>query len=372
MTDRTATRITTADGQAVTVTSRSAAVTDRAARYFGSWWNAAPARPPISGALVSADVDPNAYEDMAVVGVGHDIAECDYAGSPMLHARHADGSVTAVQSGERLAYRWNPSQRRLRIGGDDETRVATAAARLAREVVRGMLLVEGWRILHASAVTRADGATLLTLGDKGAGKTTTAFLLARAGWRLLANDRVFVRPENGYVRVLPWPSAAACGFGLLDALGLFEHVADRLRSGELMHPTQDQRVTDALLAGRHEPLWRADGKEMKPQFFPDQLDTWLGMPLATEGRAAGLLFPQIVPDDEPRLIDGPRRLADTDFFSARTEDRYPDVFGLLPMADASRDLTDRLAALPHQALVLGHDTSADGALLERTADALLV
>ncbi len=138
-----------------------------------------------------------------------------------------------------------------------------------------------------------------------------------------------------------------------------------------MHPTQDQRVTDALLAGRREPLWRANGKEMKPQFFPDQLDTWLGMTLATEGRAAGLLFPQITPGGEPRLLDEPRRLGEADFFTAGTEDRYPDVFGLLPMTGGSAGLADRLAALPHQALALGHDTSANATLLEKTADALL-
>ncbi|MFI0923374.1 hypothetical protein [Streptomyces sp. NPDC021012] len=371
MTDRTATRIATADGQAVTVTSRSATVTDWAARYFGSWWNAVPAEPPISGALVSADVDSDEYEDIAATVLPHDPDEADYAGSPMLHIRHEGGSVTAVQSGERLAYRWDPALRRLRIAGHDETAVATAAARLAREIVRGMLLVDGWQILHASAVTRDDGATLLTLGDKGAGKTTTAFLLARTGWRLLANDRVFVRTGHGHVRVLPWPSAAACGFGLLDALGLFEPVADRLRAGEPMHPTQDQRVTDALLAGRREPLWRANGKEMKPQFFPDQLDAWLGMPLATEGRAAGLLFPRITPDDEPQLIVEPRRLGEADFFTAGTEDRYPDVFGLLPLTGGASGLADRLGVLPHQALTLGHDTAANAALLGKTAAGLL-
>ncbi|MGA4840996.1 hypothetical protein [Streptomyces sp. G45] len=42
----------------------------------------------------------------------------------------------------------------------------------------------------------------------------------RAGWRLLADDRVLVRPDGDGVRVLPWPSAAAIGVGLLDALGL--------------------------------------------------------------------------------------------------------------------------------------------------------
>ncbi|MFJ3784699.1 hypothetical protein [Streptomyces sp. NPDC090093] len=349
MTDRTAIRIATADGQAVTITSRSAAVTDWATRYFGSWWNAAPAEPPISGALVSADIDTDAYEDMAasVFGHGSEPDKADYAGSPMLHARHGNGGVIAVQTEERLAYRWEPSFRRMRIAGADETGVATAATRLAREVVRGMLLVEGWQILHASAVTRTDGATLLVLGDKGAGKTTTAFLLARAGWRLLADDRVFVRPEDGHVRVLPWPSAAACGFGLLDALDLFEPVAERLRGGEQMHPTQGQQVTDALLAGRREPLRKANGKEMKPRFFPDQLRPWLGMALATEGRAAGLLSPRIVSGEGPRLVDEPCRLGEADFFTSDTEDRHPDVFGLLPMTGGSAGLVSGLSALSH-------------------------
>ncbi|MGC0334874.1 hypothetical protein RKD23_007951 [Streptomyces sp. SAI-170] len=371
MTARTATRIATSDGQAVTVTSHTAAVTDWAARYFGSWWNAVPSEPPVTGPVVSADVDPGEHAALAGAVLERDPGEADYAGSPMHYSRNDDGTVTAVQTAAQLAYQWNPSIRRMRIAGVDDTAVATAASRLARELVRGMLIVDGWQILHASAVTRDDGATLLTLGDKGAGKTTTAFLLARAGWRLLANDRVFARVVDGQVRVLPWPSAAACGFGLLDALGLFEPVADRLRTGQLMHPTQDQRVTDALLAGHREPLWKANGKEMKPQFFPDQLDSWLGMTLATEGTAAGLLFPQITPGTEPRLIGEARQLGDGDFFTAGTEDRYPDVFGLLPLIGPVPGLADQLAALPHQALTLTHDTAANAALLEKTAAQLL-
>ncbi|MFE5614162.1 hypothetical protein [Streptomyces sp. NPDC056524] len=371
MTDLTATRIATADGQAVTVTSHSTAVTDWAARYFGPWWNAAPAEPPITGPVVSADVDPEEVVRLAAGVAQQQPTESEYAGTSMLHARSEDGTVTAVQPEGELGYRWDPSVRRLRIAGSDEIAVATAASRLARELVRGMLLVEGWQILHASAVTRDDGRTLLTLGDKGAGKTTTAILLARAGWRLLANDRVFARVETGRVRVLPWPSAAAFGFGLLDALDLFDPVAARLRAGELMHPTQDQRVTDALLAGRREPLWRANQKEMKPQFFPDQLDTWLGMRLTTEGTAAGLLFPQIEPGTAPQITDEPRGLTAADFFTAGTEDRYPDVFGLLPMTGAIPGLVDQLAALPHQSLALSHDTAASAALLEKTAASLL-
>ncbi|MFC8096976.1 hypothetical protein [Streptomyces sp. NPDC057363] len=99
-------------------------------------------------------------------------------------------------------------------------------------------------MLHASAVVQ-DGRTVLTFGGKGAGKTTTALALAsRHGYGLLANDRVFVRPgERGGVDVLPWPSAAAVGLGLLEALGWFETARERLEAGEALHPTQDKRVT---------------------------------------------------------------------------------------------------------------------------------
>src|SRR5690606_31123874 len=165
--------------------------------------------------------------------------------------------------------------------------VATATARLAREMLRGLLLRDGWAVLHASAVVAEDGRTVLTLGRKGAGKTTTALALAgRHGCGLLANDRVFVRAnDRGGVDVLPWPSAAALGLGLLDALGWFEICRERLQAGEALHPTQDGRVTEALLAGRREPLW-AGGKELKVQVFPDQFPGWFGVPLAAEGQAA--------------------------------------------------------------------------------------
>jgi hypothetical protein len=373
MTDIHATRISTADGQAVTVTSRTPAVTDWAARYFGSWWNAAPADAalPAAGPTVSADIDPDEVAQLTAHVDQQQPAEIEYAGSTMLHTRAPDGTVTAVQPGDGLAYRWDPADRRLRIAGTEATPVATAASRLARELVRGMLLAEGWQILHASAVTRPDGATLLTLGGKGAGKTTTAFLMARSGWRLLANDRVFARVEDGRVRVLPWPSAAAFGLGLLGALDLIEPVAERLRDGQLMHPTQHPRVTAALLEGRREPLWKPNGKEMKPQFFPDQLDSWLGMTLATEGDAVGLLFPRIRPDAEPGLTDEARPLSETDFFTAGTEDRYPDVFGLLPLTGHDPALTDRLTHLRHQAVTLTHDTNASATVLEKAAAQLL-
>ncbi|MFB7359454.1 hypothetical protein [Streptomyces gardneri] len=360
-----AVRITTADGQAVTVTSTTDTVPNWATRYLGSWWSAEPTT-LIDGPTVSADLDEAELMALANVVEQGNADTVEYAGAALRVAR--DGQlVTAVQENRSLAYRWDEEWKLLRIVGTDETEIATAAARLARELLRAQLLDEDWAILHASAVTSADGdgATILTLGDKGAGKTTTALTLARAGRQLLANDRVFARvDEHGVVQVLPWPSAAAFGFGLLDALDLFETVRTRLASGEQMHPTQHQKVTDALLAGRREPLWKANGKELKPQLWPDQLTSWLSMPLATKGHAVGILYPQITACAAPRLTESSRGVQPGDFFDETTEDRYPDIFGLLPTPGDRTFLREHLDALSHQGLVMNHDPAANATILK--------
>lgn len=368
----TATRIHV-DTAAVTVASQTEAVTDWSRRYFGPWWNAAASDTPgpggfADGGLVLADVDPARVDDIAalVTDYGHD--ETTYANARTLVARH-DGITHAVQPDERIGYQADGL--RLVIVGDHAEPVAVAAARLARELVRGQLLSDGWTVLHASAATQ-NGDAVLALGDKGAGKTTTALLLARAGWGLLANDRVFVRPEgDGRVRVLPWPSAAAIGLGLLDATGLYYPVREKVLAGEQFHPTQHPKVTGALRDGRREPLWREDGKELKPQFFPDQLSTWLGLTLSTSATAAGLLFPAVNPEATPALVEGDRGVTEADVFTSKTEDRYPDIFGLTPTTvTGAETLTEHLARLPRRSLVLSHDTDANAALLAKTAEEL--
>ncbi|MEW1547327.1 hypothetical protein [Streptomyces tsukubensis] len=373
MTETTYTTRITAAGHSVTVTSHLLAVTAWSTRYFGPWWNAtAPDRSSTAettGPVVVADVAPTETSQLTAVVLDQPHGQILYAGSTLVHRCEADYTVTAAQPGLNLAYQYEPAGGRLRVVGAEDTSVAAAAARLARELLRGRLLADGWQILHASAAVK-DGDTVLTLGGKGAGKTTTGLLLARAGWSLLANDRVFIRPDSdhGGLRVLPWPAASAIGLGLLDALGLYDDVRNRVIAGQQLHPTQHQRVTDALAEGSCAPLWNETGKELKPQFFPDQLTTWLGMPLATEGRAARVLFPRINPDTAPAVIGDGRELTAADFFTEGTEDRYPDVFGLLPArGDNGRarrdDLAHRLSGLPRHGVTLGHDTQLNTAFL---------
>ncbi|MEV0446193.1 hypothetical protein AB0I84_39740 [Streptomyces spectabilis] len=356
-----ATRIATA-GHAVTVVSQTSAVTDWMIRYFGQWWNAEPATAPFSDPLVTADVDTTTVATYTQNVTSHSHQETAYANARLLYRRTDDHVIMATQPDDHLAYRAEPGH--LHIVGYEPLPVCLAAARLAREVVRGQLLTDGWSILHASAVTDLDGQTVLTLGGKGAGKTTTALLLARAGWRLLANDRVFVRPDGDGIRVLPWPSAAAIGLGLLDALDLYDSVRERTQRGERLHPTQHQHVTDALATGRRKPLWNEKGKELKPQFFPNQLAEWLGLTLATEGFAAHLLFPRITPVTAPSLTNDDRILSPEDFFTGTTEDRYPDVFGLLSDNQrAAERAVGPLRRLPRHNITLSHDVKDNTAFL---------
>lgn len=220
---------------AVTVLSPRTEVTDWALRYFGPWWNATAvdAVGVCAEAVVVADVNPDGYEAITrLVNDGRPTDSVDYAKHELLVAQDGEDTI-ATSPSEGIAYRSTSSSGRLVLAGTDVQPLTLAAARIAREAIRGQLLRDGWAVLHSSAVVRPDdGATLLTFGDKGAGKTTTALLLASHGWQLLANDRVLVRPTGERdVEVVPWPSAAALGLGLLHSLGWDVTAREHLRNG---------------------------------------------------------------------------------------------------------------------------------------------
>lgn len=361
-----------AGGAAVTVVSPDRAVVAWTGRYAGSWWSAdeVPAASVCAGPLVTAGVDPGGYEDLAHVVTSGRYSSAMYAGHAMdVTMDVSDGVVRAVCPARRYGYRSDPRAGHLEVVGCQVEEVAAATVRVARETVRGALLRAGWFVLHASAVERG-GRVVLALGGKGAGKTTTGLLLARHGAGLVANDRVFVRPaEDGGVDVLPWPAAAAVGLGLLDSLGWLDAVRERLEAGEELHPTQRPAVTEAVRAGRREPLWEG-GRELKAQLWPDQLVRWCGLTLSRGGRAGGLLFPRVEAGAVPAVEERGRELGDGDFLGGVTEDRYPDLLGLVRVgagpAPAGRgEVVRRLSALPRHEVVLGHDLAADAELLAK-------
>lgn len=353
--------------QAATRTARIASddtdIIEWAARYFGSWWRAewdpsTGERTPVD-VRVSARLDPYVTGEIstAVERVPHETisyARTDlhvaFQGEQGLLASGADGVAYSVQDG------------RIGIAGTNPARVAGAACRLAREAVRGLLALDGWVLLHASAVVR-EGRAYLAFGSKGAGKTATALQLARAtGGALLANDRVFARADaDGTVVVLPWPAAGAVGLGLLDAGGWYDNVAVA-RDG--LHDSTTDEVRNALALGHRQAIHGAE-REHKAQLYPDQFTTLLGLPLATNGAAFALLFPTIDSAAEPSINQGGREITTDDTFAGKEEDRYPNVFGLRqPEPDDARNAVFRaLNLLPRLSVRLGHNVRANTQVL---------
>ncbi|MGH3937913.1 MAG: hypothetical protein ACRDTG_04645 [Pseudonocardiaceae bacterium] len=351
----------------VTVITTETAVMEWLASYLGSWWTVREQRSTdgVSGSpVLCCSLDPTAYRST------HEQVRCQphqvvqFARKPIQVAGRSDG-VHAIDPGEQVAYRSTRETGQVDIYAVDSLGLCLAAARIARELVRAQLEAGGWSILHASAVVKEDSA-LLTVGTKGAGKTTAALLLARDGWQLLANDRVFIHPAT--LALLPWPSAAAFGIGLLHAHGLLDNVRERITLGYELHPTVARAVVTAISDGRTEALTDEHGKELKPQFFPHQLVDWLGLRLARSATACHLLFPRINPTGQPALEPTPRTLTTTDFFDPAGDDRYPDFLGLARISPEQRhqmwaQIGHRVEYLPHRGVLLNHDTARSRQLL---------
>ncbi|MFE7114542.1 hypothetical protein ACFU99_03860 [Streptomyces sp. NPDC057654] len=347
------------------IVSNRTTITSLALRDFGPWWpaTATDVLRPAAHPTVDARVDASHRAALTRMIIDYAYEDILYAGERTLVRQETNGDVYAAQPAQRLAYHSVPARRWLAVSGQEREPVALAAVRLARDLVRAQLLRAGWVLLHASAVAR-DGRALLAVGPTGAGKSTVALTLARQdGWDLLANDRVFARlAKDGAVQLLPWPAAAAFGFGLLDGLGLYDTVRSLYLTGEQLHPTQHPQVTHALTVGDRTPQWNGNRRtELTCQFFPDQVVSWLGCTLATHATAAAVLHPRISAElAVPEAGEG-AELGARDAFSAATDDRYPDP----------GPVRERLAALPGQSVVLGHHAEANTDALTRLADTLL-
>ena len=140
---------------------------------------------------------------------------------------------------------------RLRVT-DREITVDSADDAFARQCVVGpglgvLLHRRGVLVLHGAALD-VGGRAVVLLGNKGAGKSTTAAALLARGARLLADDLVALDPAAGVPTVLPgpsqmklWPEAAAAAGLDVDLVPFFDGLAKGI-------------WTDAPLAARPAPL----------------------------------------------------------------------------------------------------------------------
>lgn len=117
---------------------------------------------------------------------------------------------------------------RLLVVGTEEiwldTRQGVSRADVAHAAygfAASVLLVHGGRFsIHGSAVTTADGRTLVVAGDSGAGKSTTVMALAERGGRLLVDDVAPLRPVDDAVLVEPFERPVHLLDDAVERLGL--------------------------------------------------------------------------------------------------------------------------------------------------------
>ncbi|MCC9309266.1 hypothetical protein LN042_19615 [Kitasatospora sp. RB6PN24] len=360
-------------------------MTDWAKRYFGLSWTATPGADD-TGPLITATDNPigNAIEAPESAELTD---EAVFARERIHYSRHPDGTVTArTQTAPVLQYRYTPANHHLAVTSssrlaltaipDRPTRLATAVTRFTRELMRAQLIADGWVLLHASATVLANGTALLAVGDSGAGKTTTALTLAANGCALLANDCCFARLNTaGELDLLPWPSAAAIGLGLLEALGWSSIAGAHLADGESPHPTQHPQVTDALITERTAPMRTQTGRELKAHIWPEQLSRWFHLTQATTATATAVLLPRIDPtaDPVPRInTERCTEITPSVFVTSDGAERYPDLFGLTDgstreHSTARAAVIAHLNTLPRYAVDLGHDHAANTDILRALA-----
>lgn len=362
---------TETSGKSVTVSSPYSQVIDWVTRYFSPWWAATPGAQ--STVTVIARERPDKFDTLATSVMSENSEETAYPRSRIHYIHRSDGTVIAFSPLDQISYCYYPDSSQLFIYGKNSLVVplARSATRIAREVIRAQLVTDGWSLLHASAVVLDNGRAILTLGDRGAGKTTVAFTLAAAGAGLLANDRVFARPcAPAGVELLPWPSGAAVGLGLMESLNWAQICREHLVDGVQPPASQDQRVTDALLAGRTAAS-REDNMELKAHIRPEEFTAWYGLTTASSGHVATVLFPRIRPGAVPSLDKNVTpEVRDGNFMVGAQEDSYPDIFGLTGGLGAGSqqnraDLATKLATLPCHSLVLGYTHQSNATFLSR-------
>lgn len=109
------------------------------------------------------------------------------------------GGDFRIRFGEGEEFIWSPSARRLTANAG----IPRATLRhLVLDQLLPLLLGHDRTVLHASAIGSPRGA-IAFLGPTGVGKSTLAASFGRAGWRVIADDALVVRPRGGAALALP-------------------------------------------------------------------------------------------------------------------------------------------------------------------------
>jgi hypothetical protein len=184
--------------------------------------------------------------------------------SGVLHAGEAVAHLTVDRVGRETVVHLPDAE-----GSEIEGTGARWVSWLARVYFGSRLLAEGWRMLHAAAVTVDAGAVLVLAGPWG-GKSTLAHRACREhGAAFLADDLVFLG-EDG--TVVGWPTRMAPPVSLCSGVEIPRRqrrvVDGQLRDRVLFSPSEYRRafavrsagptpLAGVVVVGRSNP-WQAD------------------------------------------------------------------------------------------------------------------
>ena len=158
----------------------------------------------------------------------------------ILHLAYSDGmGFWLDRCGTKVWGRW-----------PERSSLEDATTYLLGPVLGALLRIRGVICLHASAVALEDRAVAF-VGPPGAGKSTTAAILARQGCAVLSDDVVALAKSAGVVQVFPaypflslWPDSVEMLYGSTDSLPRFIPAWEKrcLKLGEKGSKFQDQPV----------------------------------------------------------------------------------------------------------------------------------
>jgi hypothetical protein len=168
---------------------------ESAAFIWEAWLRGATAQQVASDLERSYNLPPSTAEEHVAAALKIDPAE-GTPGPPsgeFLYERTTDGYVFSRGGTPFLLVDHRGEQLRLyQPARMSPSEVAAALTAVAPKLVA----LQGHFVLHAAAVL-LDGAAIVVAGDSGAGKTTTARALVRAGASPLAEDKLVIRETPG-------------------------------------------------------------------------------------------------------------------------------------------------------------------------------
>ena len=161
----------------------------------------------------------------------------------------------------RLSY--EPRAYQVARSTGDRSREALAAFETPLDEILCISLLGRKRglMLHASAAIMPDGRGAIFVGHSGAGKSTLARLCHAAGWQVLSDERVIVRPyaDGWHMYGTPWVSSArlfAAAAAPLAKLFLLQHAPQNTAT-----PVDGMAAIAPLIGQSCPPLWSQPGVE---------------------------------------------------------------------------------------------------------------